>query len=638
MPVRQNCSMFQNSVLVLVGERRLVGEWMMNMASPLDSASPPSSPFIGQMYGEPRFHTAGDIAALVFGTDGTLWSIDETGVLQHWSAEGQLISRNFLSDIETFWSFSADARLLASANDDLLIWDVQDGQLLKRIEQPSWVTALGFSPDRQVLVSGHDDGTMRFWDTRTLRMTGQIRAHDKAVSAVAFSPNGEQLTSAGEDRIIRNWDSFTHKMLGEYKSHTDRIPALSWSADSSLFTSAGWDTSARVWKPGCTDPIMLLNSHAEQVNCVRFSPKSQLLATADSDFEVYLWNDPVHGKASHKLLGHTDEVRCLAFNTEGTRLASAGADRVIHLWDTATGRLIAGPSPHGKHGIAVFAQDGKNFLASTGATSFRLWEVESGKDVTPAGETTAYSVASSSDGRWLAVGGMDHFTRLHDRTGTSPTLRLEATKPPIGSIAFHPKGELLTHTSPADGLVWIWDPKEHEPKLILIEAADGCTLESVCFHPDGNRVAVGGVDYLSTGERDGAVCVWDLTTKLKDCTFDVGVYAVSFDPSGRYLAGAGLNEKVYVWDLTNTEQVFELEGHQGRINAVIFSLDGSYLVSTGDDLTLRVWDVLSGRLLIVREFDSPVQSLAFSPDGQHLFTGNGNTTCFRIDFKRLLED
>jgi hypothetical protein len=41
---------------------------------------------------------------------------------------------------------------------------------------------------------------------------------------------------------------------------------------------------------------------------------------------------------------------------------------------------------------------------------------------------------------------------------------------------------------------------------------------------------------------------------------------------------------------------------------------------------------------MAREFDVPVQSLAFSPDGKFLFCGNANTTCYQIEFKKLLED
>src|SRR5207249_4582246 len=171
---------------------------------------------------------------------------------------------------------------------------------------------------------------------------------------------------------------------------------------------------------------------------------------------------------------------------------------------------------------------------------------------------------------------------------------------PIGSLAVNADATFLAHTSPADGLVWLWNPATGEPVLILIEAADGCTLEGLAFHPDGKRVLVGGIDYLSTGARTGAVCLWDIASKEKQLVFDVGVYAVAIDPSGRYAAGAGINDAVYLWDLTTEELVFELAGHQEKIHCVAFSPDGSYLASGGDDSTGRVWDVLRGRLMVAR--------------------------------------
>jgi WD40 repeat protein len=320
-------------------------------------------------------------------------------------------------------------------------------------------------------------------------------------------------------------------------------------------------------------------------------------------------------------------------------LATAGADRVVHLWDTTTGTLLAGPNPTGRHGIA-FLPGSTPMLASAGAPTFRLWATATGDEIPPSNDGPAYSVAASADGRRLAIGGTDHIIRLYDLSAPgTPSRRLEATKPPVGALAFGPNG-LLAQTSPTDGLVWLWNThsEKADPDLILIEAADGCTLESVAIHPNGKFVAVGGVDVLSTGERDGAVCVWDLSTREKTVTFDVGVYAVAFDPKGRYLAGAGLTDRVYVWDLTTEQEVFSLDGHQEQINCVMFSPDGSYLLSGGDDMTVRVWDVLSGRLIVAREFDSPVQALAFTPDGKTLFTGNGNTTCHQIEFKKLLEE
>lgn len=599
----------------------------------------PLSPLVARRFGEPSFHTDGDIAALAFTADGSLLSIDDTGALIRWSADGKVLSRAFLSDLETLWAFGRDGTLLASGNDDLMLWDVAAGDLIARIKQSSWVTAVAFSPDGQTVASGHDDGSVRLWDVATKKPVGQIAAHPVTIASIAFDPTGARLATAGEDRKVSVWDARTHKNVADLVSHTDRIPALAWSADGSLLVSAGWDTSARVWKPGAgTDPLMLLNSHADQVLNAAFAPAGELLACADSDHAITLWGNPTAGKSAHVLTGHVDEVRALAFNADGTLMASGGADRVVHVWDTCTGALVAGPSGKAKHDLA-YVPGTPARLASTAAPRLRVWDAETGAEAPPSDDGPAHAVAASADGRWLAVGGTDHFTRLYDLTapGSKPAL-LEATKPPVGALAFSPDGSLLVATSPADGLAWLWNTATKNPDLILIEAADGCTLEACAVDSTGQFIAVGGVDYLSTGERDGAVCVWDRSTQLKAVTFDRGVSALAFDPQGRFLAGAGIDEAVYVWDVASEREAFRLEGHGDRINAVAFSPDGTYLVSGSDDMMVRVWDVLAGRLVVAREFDSAVQSLAFSPDGKWLFAGNGNTTCDQYEFQKLLED
>lgn len=608
--------------------------------SPADEAVPMRRPpLVHRVFGEPRFHTEGDVAALAFAADGTLWSVDESGALCRWSADGRLLVRFFLSDLETMWAFGPGAELLASGNDDLLMWEVTSGTLLYRLEQPSWVTALAFRPDGRVLASGHDDGSVRLWDVATLTPLGQVASGPgRPISAMTFDPRGDQLAVASEDRVIRVWDPAARKLVCELVSHTDRIPALAFSPDGRLLVSAGWDRSARVWRQPQTDPVMLLNSHSDQVHTLAFSPDGRYLACADSDHDIYLWTDPERAGLGPVLRGHTDDIRCLAFSPDGTRLASGGADRVIHVWDVREGKLLAGPNLKGRHSIAVVPGAALRLVSSAGSL-VRVWDVTTGDEIPPTHLCPAYSVAASPDGRWLAVGGTDHFTQLWDVTEGRLVASLEATKPPIGYLTFSPDSRLLAHTSPADGLVWIWRCDTASPELILIEAADGCTLEGIAFHPDGRRIAVGGIDYLATGDgRDGAICLWDIPNKEKLYVLDTGVYALTFDPDGKYLAGAGLDEVIHVWDVDTREPVFALKGHSDRIHALVFSPDGSFLVSGGEDATVRVWDVLSGRLRVARELDTPVQSLAVSPDGAWLFCGNRNTTCYQIDFHKLIED
>ena len=82
-------------------------------------------------FGEPRFHTDSELAALAYAHDGLLWSIEEAGWLRCWSADGRQLRQTLLSDLETLWHFSPDALWLASASDDVTLWDVRLSKIFK---------------------------------------------------------------------------------------------------------------------------------------------------------------------------------------------------------------------------------------------------------------------------------------------------------------------------------------------------------------------------------------------------------------------------------------------------------------------------------------------------------------------------
>lgn len=606
---------------------------------------PPAS-LIRRTFGEPLFHTEGEVAALGFTPDGHLWSVDETGALCLWDLQGRLHQRHFLSDLETLWCFSPDAGYLASGTDELILWDLRTASILQRMDQPQWLTALAFSKDSKWLATGHDDGTLRVYHVEPFATRHNVVAHGSPISALAWHPNGQQLATAGEDRLIRIWDLDSLKCLYTLPGHTDRIPALAWHPTEHYLVSAGWDTTARIWQPPHREPLMLLNSHSEQVLQLAFSPDGQFLVCADSEDVLHIWTAPRDGRVLHVLPGHRDEIRALAFSADGAYLASGGADAVIHLWQPATGHLVAGldsndkppllylPEVQRDHGPAQPARLGCGVNGSV-----QLWEIASGKPCVEAPRSQdVLAAAASPDGRWLATSGTSPQIRVWDALTYQPHVTFEHTRGPLPRLCFSPDSRRLASASASDGLVWLWELGQTEAILVIPEAAASCTLEALAWHPNNRWLAVGGLDWLMTSGADGAICLWDIDTREKIVEFEGGVVDLAMDPTGRLLAGAALRRSILVWDLQTQELAFELGRDHEPVHAVAFSPDGNWLVSGGADHTLRVWSTLDGRQRRGRELESAIQALAFSSDGKSLFVANANTTCYQLDFACLLAD
>ncbi len=609
---------------------------------------PPSfnapSTHITRVFGAHPFHTDGDLLGLAFAADGTLWSVEEPGVLRRWDLDGRRqLGWHHLEELATVWAFSAGANRVASACDDLSIWDVATGELEASWPQPCWVTAMAFAPNADVIAAGYDDGFVRLWNVRNQTRLWEVRAHRSAVSALAFRADGGRLASAGEDRDIHLWDAKTARPLGDLIGHTDRIPGLVWHPDGRRLYSAGWDTTARVWDVEKGEPIILLNSHTGQVHALALSGDGLSLACADSACTIHFWNTN-RNREVHVTGPQAREIRALAFAPDGRRLASGGNEHIIHFWDSERSRQedeTANPLTM-RTGVAL-SPDSRRLVALGAGATLGVWQTEDaapGPALEEAGELRAF--AASPDGRWIAGSraGDDERSKadlaLWDAVTGRRVVLLEGQAGPVTALAFSADSALLATGGLHSSDVWLWSVPDGQPMLVVPGAADDCSVEALAFHSGRRVLAVGGLDWMATSGADGCVTLWDVEQRKQIAVFRGGAVGLAFHPNGRRLAVAALAHSIRIFDLEENALTAEWPGHTDAVTCVAYSPDGRLLATGGDDHTVRLWDADSGAARATADLDTQVKALCFSPDGRRLYTGNGNGSCYELDVPGLL--
>jgi WD40 repeat protein len=113
------------------------------------------------------------------------------------------------------------------------------------------------------------------------------------------------------------------------------------------------------------------------------------------------------------------------------------------------------------------------------------------------------------------------------------------------------------------------------------------------------------------------------------------VSKVAFDPDGQRLATADMDKTARVWDaatgrelaapMTHDENQLLL-GDVNPLQSIAFSPNGQHLATAGMDNTARVWDAATGRELARLRHAGPVSNAAFSPDSRRLTTFSRDNT------------
>ena len=490
------------------------------------------------------------------------------------------------------------------------VWETSTGRNVARlVGHTGIITSAEFSPDGKYILTASTDSTARVWDWKSETMSTHpaiLTGHTDGLSGARFSPDGQYVLTFSRDNTARLWKPTTGRLIAESNQISINIPSLSilrghtadvnsatFSPDGELILTVGADQTARVWRAEGEQIRASLPEQRLAVQSATFSPDASLIATATVGFQpirVWNWQAQDSSKALAEL--RTPMMRKFsntAFSPNGQFIASS--------IDNSVGTKSAPESQ-----VAVW--------------EWTKSERRSDPVILSGCRNIIHSVAFSHDqeGRYIVAAGG---SAKSARTG-------EPVIPDANTVC-----------------IWDWQTKEtRSTPIILNRQEGGLTLDSgtlwrASFSKDDRYVVAAASGTNAIG--GGVVLVWDWQSKegqhkplvFKSITGGSFSDAV-FSPNGKYIAAAGGGPFIaMVWEWKSEKgrsNPMVLRGHMDFLTTVDFSPDSKLILTSSRDGTERLWSVnTGGSLAIISGHAGPSSAASFSLDGRFILTTGDKT-------------
>lgn len=281
------------------------------------------------------------------------------------------------------WTPEGRRLLVASHSGEFTLWNGMTFNFETIMQaHDTAVLSLNYSHNDDWLLSGDQDGVLKFWQPN-FNNVNVVNAHGDGIRDVVFSPTDSKFVTASDDSTLKIFNFSNAKEEKVLKGHNWDVKCCDWHSTKGLIVSGSKDNLIKLWDPRTGTAITTLHGFKHTITKTRFQPnggnllasvsrdrslrvfdlrtmKDLFLYRSESDLSSLAWN-PIHknmisvgcydGSLNHYRLdeampetletvqpyhiiphAHEKAINTLEYHPLGHLLASAGADRSARFW------------------------------------------------------------------------------------------------------------------------------------------------------------------------------------------------------------------------------------------------------------------------------------------------------------------
>jgi WD40 repeat protein len=615
---------------------------------------------------EELWRLSGQTAPALFAPDGrSILTGGRDGVIRRVAYTSGTILRSFRSPGRPPGSWDrlcllpGGRHFLAADSDRVLrLWDLETGRELYRAEHLGQATAIAVTPDCRHALLGTDFGSVLKWRLPPLRQGGEevaekpgraeevgevrLMGGEGRIARVHFLPDGEHVLAGGDSLTL--WNTRTGEKIRVFTGAELR----GWHLPMNISRDGRYALAGFHFVDLKTGKKLLTLEGAEphgHLAGVAFSPDgSRAVLGNDVGRPIgTLWVADLKTGKPWKIYDTERRVRAVAYSPDGRCIAAGlckpGTPDTLRVYKVETGKILHSFTVPTEPGCIAFSADGKQLVSSHDKTLY-LWDLKTEKELKRFEGHTGFieAVVFTPDGRHVISAGWDQAVRMWNLAQGQEVACLRGHMDSSCGVSVAPDGRHVV-TGCGDGLVRVWhlpssrsggeetaehSPQSEAPRLVQVRRHELPLCEknripphayTAAFSSDGTMYAAGG--------DDGLVRVWNRQTgqllhTLSDRTG--WLRHIAFTPDSKRLVSSD-ELTLRVWDMATGREFQRLPVPKEGAGCLDIAPDGTHLVANCLDNTVRIWNLESAQEIRCLQVGEACEAL-FLADGQRIVTWN----------------